>query len=105
MKLSNLYPQRDRYIPNPPATVPLQGHSKVTIGGCIRAVVRDDARALKAHGAMDPTDPLSPFQEPDPRSGHAFHFVALGPDKNSARIRPQDRPACATCLSRYPALV
>jgi len=76
MKLSNLYPWRDRYAPKPPATVPQDGHSKVTMGGCVGgchrgSVDRDGARALKAHGATDPTGPLSPFQESDPREAWA----------------------------------
>ncbi len=44
------------------------------------AVVRDGARALKAHGATDPTGPLYPIQGPDPRSGLAPSFVSLGAD-------------------------
>lgn len=100
MKLSNLYPWRDRYAPNPPATVPLQGHSKVTMGRHIGAVVRDGARALKAHGATDPTVPLPPFQEPDQRSELASSFVTLGADKTrpafARRTVPYARPVpCA----------
>jgi hypothetical protein len=108
-ELSNLYLWRDRLRPFSPGSVPLVGHSLINQRGASESwhrgsVVRDGARALKAHGATDPTGPLSPFQESDPREAWARRRKRTG-TRQTPRIRPEDRPACATTPKGRAAMV